>query len=178
MPSLLAIDVSTHTGWAYWQDIAKPPVCGTEKLPKVHNPDDYGARTWPLMDWLETFLNSAGVDAIAYEAPFIPMGLNKGGATSNFNTTQHTIRLQISLASTIETVAKKRLVRCVEVATQSAKVALIGFGRKPKDQPKFDWKREMLIAATRAGYRVSNDHEADAIAVGKVAAHHFWGRDV
>lgn len=177
MPSLLSLDISTHTGFAYWRDVTKPPVCGTEKLPKVHDPDDYGGRTWPLMDWLEAFLTSTPVDAIAYESPFIPMGLNSG-KSSTFNTTAHTIRLQISLASTIETVAKRRLVRCVEVATQSAKVALIGFGQRPKDKPKWDWKREMLIAATRAGYRVSNDHEADAIAVGKVAAEHFWGVEV
>lgn len=177
MPSLLALDLSTHTGWAYWRDCQKAPLCGTEKLPKTHNPEDYGARTWPLMDWLEAFLNSGPVDAIAYESPFIPLA-GGAGKTATFNTTQHAIRLQISLASTIETVAKKRLVRCVEVATSSAKVAMIGFGHRPKDQPKFDWKRAMLIAATRAGYRVSNDHEADAVAVGKVAAEHFWGVSV
>ncbi len=178
MPSLLSIDISTHTGWAYWRDTSKPPVCGTERLPKVHDQEDYGTRTWALMQWLDQFIEDYGTpDAIALESPFIPMGMNNG-KSATFNTTAQTIRLQISLASTIELVAKSHMIRCLEVATQSAKVALIGFGHRPKDKPKWDWKKEMLIAATRAGYRVANDHEADAIAVGNVAAEHLWGIEV
>lgn len=140
--------------------------------------DDYGTRTWALMDLLEKFIEVCGAErpeGIAYESPFIPMGM-AGGSSSGFNTTAQTIRLQIALASTVETVATKFGIPCLEVATQSAKTALIGFGRKPKDDPKWDWKKQMLLAATRQGYACADDHQADAIAVGKVAYSH-WGYD-
>jgi Holliday junction resolvasome RuvABC endonuclease subunit len=179
MPSLLAIDLSTVTGWAWWKDHAQPPLCGTERLPKVHDPADYGRRTHHLDCWLRDFLAVHPTDAVAYESPFIPMSMfaPKDG-DSAFNTTMHTLRLQMALATIIENVAFGLRKRCVEASTQSCKVAMVGFGRKPKDQPKFDWKKEMLIAATRQGYRVANDHEADAVAVGKVAAMHLWGLTV
>src|SRR5262245_18087794 len=90
-------------------------------------------------------------------------------AKPTFVTTAQTLRLQISLASTIETLAKARGVRCFEVATQSAKVALLGIGRAPKDARNWDWKREMVIAAVRRGWPVGDDHQADACAVALVA---------
>jgi hypothetical protein len=180
MPSLLSLDISTQTGWAYWSDVSKRsrPLCDTWKLPKVR-PADYGARTTALEAHMNLFLRDhEALDGIAFESPFIPMGLlaPKDGENS-LTTTMHTLRLQMALATMVEHVATKFGIPCLEVATQSAKVALIGFGQRPRHILKkdWDWKREMLIAATRAGYRVSNDHEADAVAVGKVAAEHFWG---
>lgn len=180
MPSLLGLDLSTRTGWAWWKHHEFRPVCGTEKLPKAFDPADYAARTWPLMKWLEQFISDHKViEAIAYESPFIPMApLKPKDGESAFNTTMHTLRLQIALATTIETVAKKHRIRCVEVATQSAKVAMVGYGRKPKDDPKFDWKKAMLLGATRLGYAVADDHQADAIAVSLVAYEYLWGIEV
>lgn len=179
MPSLLALDLSTNTGWAWWKNCAQPPECGTEKLPKTHDPADYGRRTYHLDQWLQNFLMNHPIDAIAFEGPFIPRGMfQPRDGESSFETTVHAVRLQMALATIIETVATGWKKRCIEVSTISAKVAMVGFGRKPKDEPKFDWKKAMLLAATRQGYRVSNDHEADAVAVGKVAAAHLWEIDV
>lgn len=177
---LLSLDTSTRAGAAWWPSLSVKPKCWTWRLPKVADLNDFGTRSWALMQHLEDFIAvqaaaRAPVEAMAFEAPWIPMGLSAG---KNFQTTGQTIRLQICLANTVEMTAKKYGIRCVEVATQSAKVALIGFGRRPKDDPKFDWGRAMVSAATRAGYAVADDNQADAIAVGKVAAQHFWGIDV
>lgn len=170
----LGLDLSTRTGWAWFAAPDAKPVCGTERLPKVLDPEDYGTRTFALLEWLDRFIGDRSPEVIAFESPFIPMGPQKdrdihGDARPTFVTTAQTLRLQISLASTIETVAKCHGIRCLEVATASAKVALIGFGRAPKDVKNWDWKREMMIAATRRGFPVADDHQADAVAVALVA---------
>lgn len=165
---LLALDLSTRTGWAWFTGPDAVPVCGTERLPKAFDPEDYAARTWPLMQWLDRFIEDhPSIEIIAFESPFIPMGQQKDKDTHSpdakptFVTTAQTLRLQISLASTIETVAKANDLRCFEVATQSAKLALTGRGRGVE-------KTEMIIAATRRGWRVADDHQADACAVALV----------
>lgn len=169
---LLSLDLSTKTGWALWSAPFSRPVCGTHRLAPVLDPEDYGTRCWSLMGWLEAeiFAQQAigsPIKVIALESPFIPMGPASGA----FNTTAQTLRLQIGLATVIETVAKKHHIRCIEVTTQSAKMKMLGFARKP--HPKFDWKKEMLVEATRRGYSCADDHQADAIAVGLVAYDHI-----
>lgn len=175
---LLALDNSTHTGAAFWAAPDKRPLCWTWHLMRA-DADDIGARTWQLMELLEAFLDvqRAGgkpIDALAFEEPFLPFKMS----SDTFTTQVSTLKLLISLGGIVETVAKKWGLRCIQVSTQQAKVALIGFGRAPKDQPKWDWKMEMRNAATRQGYAVADSHQADAIGVGKVAYHHFLGVDV
>lgn len=172
---VLGLDLSTRTGWAWFEDADGKPVCGTERLPKVLDPDDYGTRTLALLRWLDQFVEDhRPINVIVFESPFIPMGPTKDKDTHGsdqkptFNTTAQTIRLQISLASTIETVAKSHDIRCMEVATSSGKLMLTGCGRAPKVK-NWDWGREMVNAATRRGYPVADDHQADACAVALVA---------
>lgn len=180
MPSLLALDNSSKTGVAFWPSANQRPTCWTWKLRKA-DPHDYGSRTWELFQLLDAFLTvqkAAGtpVDAIAYEEPFLPFTMS----TDDFSTQVTTLKLLISLGAVVEMVAKKHGIRCVQVASQDAKTAMVGFGRKPKDVPKeeWNWKKVMLLAATRQGYAVADDNQADAVAVGKVGYHHFWGIEV
>lgn len=180
MPALLCLDNSTKTGAAFWAALERPPMCWTWKLKKADRAD-YGTRCWELFQLLDDFLvvqaaAKSPVDAIAYEEPFLPFSMS----TDDFSTQVTTLKLLVSLGGTVETVAKKHGIRCVQVSSQDAKIAMVGFGRRPKDVPKnkWDWKKTMLIAATRAGYQVGDDNQADAVAVGKVAAQHFWGIDV
>ena len=124
------------------------------------------------MQWLEGMITKYQPELIAFESPFIPMGPAKdkdvfGKAT--FVTTAQTLRLQITLAAVIETTATKHGIACREVTTQSAKKELVGFGRAPAGDKKWDWGREMVIAATNRGWKVADDHQADAAAVAHVA---------
>lgn len=180
MPSMICLDNSTKTGAAFWAALDRPPVCWTWKLKKTDRAD-YGTRGWELFGLLDGFLSvqaAAGtpVDAIGYEEPFLPFSMS----TDDFSTQVTTLKLLITLGGVVEIVAKKHGIRCVQVSSQDAKTAMVGFGRRPKDIPAkdWDWKKFMLIAATRAGYRVSNDNEADAVAVGRVVADHCWGVEV
>jgi Holliday junction resolvasome RuvABC endonuclease subunit len=170
---ILGLDLSTNVGWCLWEGDG-PSICRTERLPKAFAPEDYAARTWPLMEWLEGQLMVLKPEVIAFEAPFIPMApvndknASLDGGKASFVTTQHTLRLQISLANTIETTAKKHGIRCFEVATSTAKKALTGFGRAPNGVKGWDWGDEMVIAATKRGWKVGDDHQADAAAVALV----------
>lgn len=176
---LLGLDNSTHTGAAFWVAPDKRPLCWTWHL-KAAGAFDIGARTWQLMCLIEAFLDvqrAAGtpVQAIAFEEPFLPFKMS----SDNFQTQVSTLKLLISLGGIVETVAKKWSLRCIEVPTQQAKIEMVGYGRKPKDAPPdFDWKKIMRNAATRQGYAVADDNQADAVAVGKVAYRHLWGVDV
>jgi Holliday junction resolvasome RuvABC endonuclease subunit len=176
---LLALDNSTHTGAAFWVAPDKRPVCWTWHL-RAADKFDIGTRTWQLMGLLDAFLDvqqaaRTPVEAIAFEEPFLPFKMS----SDTFQTQVSTLKLLISLGGTVETVAKKWGIRCVEVSTQQAKIALVGYGRKPKDAPPtFNWKKEMRNAATRQGYTVADDNQADAIAVGKVAFRHLCGIEV
>lgn len=60
-----------------------------------------------------------------------------------------------------ELVAKLRDIRCFEVNVATAKKVLTGNGRAEK--------ADMVIEATRRGFDVTDDHQADACAVGLVA---------
>jgi Holliday junction resolvasome RuvABC endonuclease subunit len=111
-------------------------------------------------------IEGRGPDIVAFEGPFIPMGPQKDkgahsfGGKPAFVTTAQTLRLQIALATTIETVAKKHGLRCIEVATSSAKVALAGSARLGDKK-----KSAMVEAAWARGWQVADDHQADALAV-------------
>lgn len=160
---VLGLDLSTKTGWAVFHH-DDYPVCGTEKLPKVYDPDDYGRRGWALMQFLERMIAKYGPELVAFESPFIPMRPVKSDdilGKPSFVTTAQTLRLQITLAAVIETTCEKHGIKCVEVSSITAKKELTGDGRAEK--------RDMVLAATRRGWRVADDHQADACAVALVA---------
>lgn len=172
MTKVLGFDLSTRCGWALFASASSAPRFGTYRLPKPYNPEDYGARCWPLMEFVEGMIEGHAPELIAFESPFIPMGPTKGDdglpGKPSFTTTQHALRLQISLATVIEMAAKKHRVECIEVATSSAKVALAGTARLGKEK-----KRAMVIAASRRGWNIADDHQADAGAVCLVAYDHL-----
>lgn len=176
MPKVLGLDLSTKTGFALFKDANSSPRLGTLRLPKPYNHEDYGARCWPLMEWLQGMIDGHAPDVVAYESPFIPMRPVKTedhAGKADFTTTQHALRLQISLAATIETAVEREnarrkgarehsRIRCLEVATSSAKVALAGSARLEEK------KRDMVRAAWARGWQAADDHQADAIGVALV----------
>lgn len=174
MPSLLGLDNSTHVGGAHWVSPTERPKCWTWHL-KPAPSHDIGARAWEFMQLLDAFLLVSPVDAIAMETPFLPFQMS----TDSFQTQVSTLKLLITLGGVVELVAKKHGIRCIEVSTQDAKTRLVGYGRKPKDAPEtFNWKKIMRNAATRAGYAVADDNQADAVAVSLVAFEHLWGIEI
>lgn len=151
MPRLLAIDCSSHVGFAFFASPTATPKLGTFKLPKSWAQENYGPRFKAFHDWLCDVVTTFEPEVLAFEGPFLPRG------SSSFSSTEHTLRTLIGLASIAELIANLRNLRCFEVNVSTAKKRLTGDGRAQKN--------DMIIAATALGYEVANDHEADAIAV-------------
>lgn len=176
---VLAFDISTRTGWGFFLHREDPvPEFGTIKLPKSSDMGDIGARTVPLRLEVRALIKRFTPDAVGFEAPWLPIETDDA-KPSGYVTSAAVVRLLVCLAGEVETTARECGVgRVIECATSSCKVALVGFGRAPQRKPgekKFDWGRAMLIAATRRGWRVGNDNEADAGAVGLVTYDHLEG---
>lgn len=174
---VLGLDLSTYVGWAYFYE-DDLPLCGTFRLPKVWDPEDFGSRSWPLMKWLEEeMIAKREIDLIVFESPWIPMKPSKndgvvgidGKPLDRLKTTQIVLRMQITWAAVIETTAKKHGIECMECATNTAKKTMAGSARLENK------KLDMVNAATARGFRVADDHQADACAVAMVE---MMSRDV
>jgi Holliday junction resolvasome RuvABC endonuclease subunit len=154
MVSVLALDCSTSVGFAYFSADGAAPKCGTWRAPAVWSAEDYGSRFAKFHNWLCDMLTTFAPDVLAFESPVLPRG------SANFQTTEQTLRTLIGLVSVAELVANIREIRCFEVNVATAKKQLSGSGRADKDA--------MIVAATKRGFGVTDDHQADACAVALV----------
>ena len=153
----LFLDLSTRVGWALFEGPLLLPRMGTYRLPKAE-PDDYAGRTLPLREWLSRMIINEDIKLVGFESPIV-MAPSTGGGKF---TTAQTIRLQISLASEIETTAAEHQTPCYEVASMSAKKALAGKARLANK------KQDMIDAAHARGWNVEDEHQADALGVAMV----------
>lgn len=152
---LVALDIATQVGWAYFPADGAAPKCGTWKVPGAWAADDYGARFSRFHSWLCDVLTTFEPAALAFESPVLPRG------SMNLQTTEHTLRTLIGMAAVAELIATLRGLRCLEVNVSTAKKAFTGNGRAEK--------ADMMAAASRRGFGVQDHHQADACAVGLVA---------
>lgn len=155
---LLALDISTAIGWALFRDARARPKLGTWRAPPAM-PGVYGKRYRAAHEWLGEICAVHAPAVLAFEAPVFPR------FTEAHTTTEQTLRLLIGLAAMAELVAEERSLRCIEVHWKTAKIALAGFAGAVK--------RDMISAAVKAGYRVADEHQADACAVGLAAFNHL-----
>lgn len=155
MPSLLALDVSTSTGFAFFAGPDSMPKCGTWKVPKSWDIEDYGKRLAAFHNWLCDMLTTFQPDILAWESPVIPRA-----GMRDLKTSEHIMRTLIGLASVAELVGELRQIRCYEVHVATAKKMLAGHGRAEK--------HEMVSAAIGKGFSIADHHQADATAVALV----------
>lgn len=145
--TLLALDLGTHTGVAYGVPGTPAPriECETWDLPSGG-----GADVGPFMAAFEAALADRlmrGVSTLVFEAPFV-------GPTMLGN--MHTARRLIGLPALCEMLAHQRGIPCFECAIPTVKARFAGHGRADKAM--------MMREAKRRGFRIANDHEADAVA--------------
>jgi Holliday junction resolvasome RuvABC endonuclease subunit len=155
---LLALDISTQVGWALFKRPAAPPRLGTLRAP-LAAVDNYGPRLDAFETWLHDFIPLARPEVLAFESPVFVKW------SSDLATTEHTIRMLVSLAGIAELVAWRARLRCLEVHSRTAKRRLTSDNRAKK--------RAMQSAAVRLGFTVADDHQADAIAVALAAYDHL-----
>lgn len=160
MPRALALDLATTTGHAVMER-GRVPMFGTWKAPRTVE-GEYGPAYAALWTFLDEMDQVHGFDAVGFEQPI-----------KKRTDTLHILRLLTGFAVVVETWAGVVRLRpgrgsfqCVEVPVPTAKKALTG--------DSYAEKNAMVAAACRLGWRVANDHEADAGAVGLVTFETLW----
>jgi Holliday junction resolvasome RuvABC endonuclease subunit len=151
---LLALDLSTHVGWAFFAHRAAKPLLGTWHAPERANRDDFGPMFVAFERWLGHMLIEHRPHVLAFEAPILPRDLRRA----------HAIRMSYGFACMTERTATVARLRCVECHPSTVKVALAGNGRAKKPA--------MIAAAVRRDFAVATEHEADACGVALVAFEH------
>lgn len=152
---VLAFDASSTVGWAFFADARAVPVLGDFEVP---NSTDYGVRCLDMLNRTRILVEHHKPDVVAFEAPiFLPRDR------------WHTRRLLTSLTVVIELVAAMRGLRCIEASPADVKRALAGARAS---------KADMVVAATRMGWKVANDHQADACGVALAVYSHLRLREL
>jgi crossover junction endodeoxyribonuclease RuvC len=147
---LLALDLSSHTGWACGDTATGEPEFGTFDLPKTGT--DVGRFAQAFDAWLRTTLEIKQPHRVVFETPILPR-----------LTQIATVRKLTGLAWHTEFVCRQIGVSCAEADIQSIKKFFTGNGRADK--------AAMIRAARRYGWRVSDDNQADACALWAYAVH-------
>jgi Holliday junction resolvasome RuvABC endonuclease subunit len=153
---LLALDLSTHVGWAFFAHRKAKPTTDTWHAPRLPHSDEYGPMFVAFEKWLAHMLSEHRPHVLAFEAPILPR-------TRIFQK-QRAIRMSYGFAASTEKVATLEHLRCVECHPSTVKVALAGNGKASK--------RQMTSAAVRRDFIVATEHEADACGVALVAFEH------
>jgi Holliday junction resolvasome RuvABC endonuclease subunit len=155
---LLALDLSTHVGWAFFAHSRAKPTCNTWHAPERSREkrDDFGPMFVAFEKWLALMVIDNRPHVLAFEAPILPR-------TRIFQK-QRAIRMSYGFACMTEKVAAVARLRCVECHPSTVKVALAGNGKASKKQ--------MVAAAVRRDFIVATEHEADACGVALVAFEH------
>ena len=155
---LLALDLSTHVGWAFFAERNAAPLLDTWHAPERHKSarDDFGPMALAFESWLIKMLLDHRPDVVAFEAPILPR-------TRVFQK-QRAIRMSYGWAFITEKVCFGYGKRCIEAHPSTVKVALARSGKASKKQ--------MVAAAVRRDFIVATEHEADACGVALVAFEH------
>jgi Holliday junction resolvasome RuvABC endonuclease subunit len=153
---LLALDLATHVGWAFFSERGATPKLGTWYAPKLPDRDRFGPIYSAFEGWLVRMIHTHAPSVIAFEAPILPRSKTFQKARA--------IRLSYGFAGSTERIAFEWQLRCIECAAASVKLRLAGHGHAKKPA--------MVAAAIRHGCDVATEDEADAFGVGLLAYDH------
>lgn len=158
MKMLLALDIATQTGWAFGDPLTH--LCGAGGLPvpgpkplsgsrRVLRPGaGLGESLSSVRQQWGKFLGEQRPAWVAYEAPIM------GGSAANLST----VRLINGIIGTIESLCwELKIAAPIQVNVATIKKHFTGSGRADK--------AAMMAAAARRGWSVSDDNEADALAL-------------
>lgn len=141
--NILALDLSTRTGWAVGEDYASPRH-GVWVLPSMVN---LGACTSALAASLEDAIAVFKPALVIMEAPLPPQA----------QTAMNTARLQFGLAAVTEMICHERNVPCEEARADEVRLRLMGRARVDKETV-IAWCREQQ-------WRPAESNDADALAL-------------
>ena len=140
---VLALDLSTHTGWAIGRLGGNALEFGTMHLPKTG--DDLGRFLFEFEVWLRDLIQDRHPDKVFFEAPIMSQRTM-------------TARKLMSLAGVTEKVCFELRVPYEEAVLSSVKLFFAGHGKAEK--------KHMIDAARRMhGWPVEDDNQADACGI-------------
>jgi len=147
---ILALDLSSRTGWAYGQINARSPEgFGTWFLPTIGGE---GARYCAFENELAAMIETAQPDRMIMEAPLTFQALL---GVSNMKT----MAQQLTLRGIGYSEAYRASIPCSEVSAEIVRAAILGKGRFPKGTVK-----DVVVAHCWAqGWKVPDDNSADAV---------------
>lgn len=154
---VLALDLSSSTGWACGSDAGTPVSHGVIKMPKTG--EDIGRYLRAFRDWLGHAIEDLAPTEIVFEAPIL-RGENGIAA----------LRKLYSLSGLTELVSLDYGLPVREANLTQIRNHFIGVCRAPADIKSRDRRRQWLKAkvvakARELGFRVAGDDDADAIAL-------------
>ncbi len=141
---LLTLDLATVLGYTVGDIADRGFRSGWYRLPSTGT--DIGAFAHAYDEWLRSALNTNGITECVMECPVLPL-----------KTTLATVRKLTGLAWHTEWLCFSRGIKCYEAHLQSVKKSIGGHGRAQKS--------DMIAAVRSYGYDVTEENEADAIAV-------------
>jgi hypothetical protein len=194
-PVGLFLDGSGNVGWTLFGMSRAMPLLAHGTFQTVpQSASEYGRRLLFTAGWLERRILQYKPALIGFEAPFMPppppKSKKKRQAWRGFQVSADTLRFLICICGVFEMVAAKFGIECREVNVQTAKASLAGRAKKiERDATLLDMKRmgatpaelkiasfklrriskdDMIAAAIARGWRIDDEHQADACGVAKV----------
>jgi crossover junction endodeoxyribonuclease RuvC len=140
MKYVVALDLATKTGWAAGFATLRPAY-GTYKVEGSE-----GAFYAAFDEWLPTILGVYRDPVVIYESPVLPRF-----------TRIETLRRLYWMGGHVEMICNRRGIACYEAPLTTVKKFWTGSGRAKKP--------DMVKAAQERGFAVSDDNQADALAL-------------
>jgi Holliday junction resolvasome RuvABC endonuclease subunit len=140
---ILALDLATNIGWAKG-DGSYLPLFGSYRLPKTG--DDVGQFLLAYEQWFGSVVAQVSPSLVVFETPILP-------GTTSFKTVT---KLQ-SIAGLTELLCLKAGVKCRSVQPTVVKKSWTGKGNAKKP--------DMMARAQALGFDVTDNDQADAIAI-------------
>lgn len=147
--NLLALDLATHTGWASWtgEDPARGRAGILEsgvQVCDVKRGESPGMRYLRFRRWLEDLANLISPELVVYEQPFV---MRSGAAAE----------ISLGFATRVQELCALRAIDHQPINGSQLKKWTTGRGNAKKP--------EMVAAVSRRWKLVTDDNEADAIAL-------------
>lgn len=142
---ILSLDIATLTGWAVGPVGAEIPISGCQRI--THPGADLAVTFHKFDHWLADLITVHDPSLIVFEAP-VPRQNVHGFQTA---------RKLLGLAAVCELVAYQREVECREAAVQTVRKHFCGNGRADK--------QDVIARCVARGWNVTDDNEADALAL-------------
>lgn len=152
---ILALDLSTHTGWTHDGPAGRAPFMGTKHLPSIDGNDadgyDYGTCAAAFVRWLHEMIDVVQPTLIGYEAP-MPQQAGRMQRSREW-----IVRMQYGLPWDVEGICSDRGITCHERNIRAVKKFWTGDANASKPA--------MIQRCRQLGWDPKDDNQADSAAL-------------